>query len=145
MAITPAATTKDLRMVYRDSAHIVGGKATANTTIYAGTLVNRTSSTGLLVDGGDTASTTFAGVSRTHIIAVNDGATPIVELFQSGDFLFKLNSGTIDEGDVGTEVEVADNNSFDVAGATSNHVKCGKIVEFADSTHAYIRIDGYAF
>ncbi len=148
MAITAAPVTADQHIVCRNVVHRVGAKATDNTTLYSGTLKCRTVSSGLIVEATDVAAgtATFAGVGVTHVSAVNDGTTPVVELLQSGDFLLKVNTSTVTDAGVSGFVEVylADNNSVDVAGQTVADNPCGYIVEFVDASHAWVRIDGFA-
>ena len=150
MAITAApltnTTAKGMKRRVRDSvSRLTPAKATAATLIHKNSLVMRTTSTGLCLPGADTASCTFAGVIDEACVASTDGTTPPINLRQMGDFIFKMNTSTATEASCGTEVELADDNSVDVAGQTSNHVKCGKICEFIDSTHVRVRIDGYAY
>ena len=143
MAITAAPLTKDLRKVWRDAVHMVSKKAKANTTVYAGSLVNCVTSTGLIQPASDSASQWFAGVNTTHVTAVGGTDTPTCEVLQSGDFLFSINGSTIAQSDEGLAVFVADDNSVAKTADTSHTLACGYIVEYVDSTHAYIRIDGF--
>jgi len=143
MAVTAVPLTADRDMTYRGAMHYTGAKAKANTAIFAGSLVSRDAS-GYICPATDATGYTFAGICRTHVNAVNDGTHPTVELIQDGDHLLPFNSSTITEGSASVACYVADDNSVDVAGETANDLQCGVLVEYVDSTHGFVRIDGYA-
>jgi hypothetical protein len=134
------ALSADRRIQARNPGSLTPAKVTASHTIYGGSLVERTTATGLVHPAADTASSTFAGVAREQVVG-NSAGTSIVELYQSGDFEFGIAATT--EADVGSEVYTAD--ADNAVATTGTTYKCGRIVEFLSTTSVMVRIDGYAF
>lgn len=116
----------------------------ANAKGHVGTLQMRNSS-GYAVTGADTASCKFAGIVREAADNTGgaDGAKT-VKVYRTGEFKLP-GSGTIARSDIGSEVEIKDNQTIALAAGTTNHVKCGKLIDIASDGELWFRIDGYAF
>lgn len=111
----------------------------AATTIYGGTLLNRLTADGKVQPGGDTASTTFGGVACERALA----AATTVNIFTRGEFEFKFGAGSLTAASIGAEVCVNGEDTVDLAGTTTNDVKCGVIRAVTSATTCRVAIDGY--
>lgn len=134
------ALSADRYIQARNPGSLTPAKVTASATIYGGSLVERTTSTGLCLAAADTASSTFAGVARERVVG-NSSGTSKIELYQSGDFEFTI--AAVTEANVGSAVYAYDtDNEVSLTGTTYT---VGKIVEYLSTTSCMVRIDGYAF
>jgi hypothetical protein len=132
------ALTND-REALRSDGKIAVSVPKAATVIYGGSLTNRLSSDGKIQPGGDTASTTFGGVAVRRAAS---GASH-VETYRTGEFLFTFGAGSATDALIGTEVCVNGEDTVDVAGTTTNDVKCGIIAAVPSATTVRVVIDGY--
>jgi len=132
------ALSADRYIQARNPGSLTPAKVTASATIYGGSLVERTTSSGLVQEAANTGSTTFAGVARERVVG-NSSGTSKVELYQSGDFEFGI--AAITEADVGSVVHCTAGGTVALAG----NIDCGRIVEYLSTTSCMVRIDGYAF
>lgn len=111
----------------------------ATTTIYGGSLCNRLTADGKVQPGGDTASTTFAGVAVRRAVS---GASS-VETYRTGEFEFTYGAGGATAALIGSEVCVNGEDTVDLAAVTTNDVKCGVIASVPSATKVRVVIDGY--
>lgn len=122
-----------------DNGVVTSSPKKASTAIYGGALLNRLTADGKVQPGGDTASTTFGGV------AVRDAAAAdtVVDIYTKGEFEFTFGAGSLGAASIGTEVCITDESTVDVAGTTTNDVKCGIIRAVVSATKCRVAIDGY--
>jgi hypothetical protein len=120
---------------------VTADKAAANTTIYLGSLVGRDDDTGLCLPATDDADAgDLAGVALSHVTADGLSDTPKVVIAQGGDYLFDT-SDTFSQALIGTARYVSDDHTTKASG----NVQCGVAVPpFVDTSHCFVRIDGYA-
>lgn len=117
----------------------------ASAVIYGGSLVSALS--GYAVPGADTASHVFRGVAvaRADNSSGSNGDIE-VEVMQTGVFRFAGAAGaSFVQGDVGTAVTIADDQTVSKASQTTHDIACGKIVKLESATDVWVRIDGYAY
>ena len=106
--------------------------------IYKGALVN-VNAAGFLIAAGDTASETCVGVADENVD--NSGGS-------AGDLFCKVISGraflitatSLIDADVGTLAMVVDDDTVEVAAATSNDVTVGTIIELVSATSVWVFI-----
>ena len=132
------ALTNDREARYSDGG-VMDNLKKAATVIYGGSLVNRLSSDGKVQPGGDTASTTFGGVAVRRALA----ADTHVDTYTRGEFLFTFGAGSLTAASIGSEVCITDESTVDVAGTTTNDIKCGIIRSVPSATTCRVAIDGY--
>jgi hypothetical protein len=132
------ALTND-REAKRSAGDVAYSTPKANTVIYGGALCNRLTADGKVQPGGDTASTTFAGVSVARALS---GAS-VVTTYRKGEFEFTYGAGSATIALIGSEVCVNGEDTVDLAAVTTNDVKCGIIAAVPSSTKVRVVIDGY--
>lgn len=110
---------------------------------YTGTLVITTAGYGFT--GADTASSEFGGV-LVEPVAVGDLTARVR---RKGVYAFDMTGGSA-ASDLGKEVEVKTNSEVGLAGDTTNHVKCGRIIGWdtvdgiwTSGAKCLVCIDGY--
>jgi len=109
-------------------------------TMYAGAL-SAFNADGYLVPGSDTAGLVFAGVSLDYGDN-SDGVDGDVSVRVRRKGVYKMTiSGTITQANVGNKVFLVDDQTVGLAATTTNDIFCGVIVEYIDSTHAYVDIE----
>lgn len=108
--------------------------------IYAGALAAYNAG-GYLVPGSDTAALVFAGVSLDYAnnSAGADGAVS-ARVRRKGVYKMAF-SGSISQANVGNKVFLVDDQTVGLAATTTNDIFCGVIVEYIDSTYAYVDIE----
>lgn len=113
-------------------------KVGANKHIYAGSLVQIITATGLAEPADAIASGVFAGVALAGVNnnPGNAGAKSC-RVGRKGTFLFAKTSAV--QADVGKECYSVDDQTVAVSGTT----KVGKIVGLEDSGHVWVAIDNY--
>lgn len=105
-----------------------------STEIFAGSLVC-VNSGGYAVPAADTAGYRFVGVALEHVNNTGSSGAKTVRVRRTGAFEFDATS--ISQGDVGSDMYVVDDETFDESGV---HVKCGKLVEYVSATKGWIEI-----
>lgn len=136
------ALSADYKNKRSGSIDLAGAHVKASTTVYGGSLVNRLTATGLIQPASDVASVTFAGVSMERV-AGNAAGTSTITLARTGVFEFAYSAGDATEAVCGSEVEIKDDCTVQLAATSTNHVKCGIIEEFVSASKVRVRIDGY--
>ncbi|MFA5801537.1 MAG: hypothetical protein WC911_03580 [Thermoleophilia bacterium] len=113
-------------------------------TIYKGALVMN-DATGYAVEGADTASCIFLGVSREAktIAATETDGTTKIRTERRGLHRFAFGAGNAAVTSVGTVVCITDDNTVNVALTTTNDIPCGKIAIVESATVVWIDIEGY--
>lgn len=133
-----AALTDDKKTEYRVGEEVAvpiddGDK------IYAGAFVCANAG-GYGVPGADTAGLTFVGVAREGGDNTN-GADGAVSVIVRRKGVFKMTfASAITQAAVGANACIVDDQTVDLAAATTNDIVAGKIVEFIDSTHAWVEL-----
>ncbi len=109
----------------------------ASTKLYAGGLVAYNPG-GYLAVGADTANFLFAGVAVEQVDN-SSGADGDLDcnIWRGGVFLMTL-ATVIAQSNVGDMVCLVDDEKVDLAGDTDNDVVVGMIVEYVDTTHAWV-------
>lgn len=132
----PLTATREAK---RSDSNLCSSPKKAATAIYGGALLNRLTSDGKVQPGGDTASTTFGGVAVRDAAA----AATVVDIHRTGIFEFTFGAGSLGAASIGAEVCITDESTVDVAGTTTNDIKCGIIAEVVSATKCRVCIDGY--
>jgi hypothetical protein len=132
-----SALTRDRATPYREGIEVEYSVA-ANTKIYAGALVC-VNTAGYAVPAADTAGFRFAGVAMEQVdnSAGSDGGQT-VRLRRAG--VFEFDAVSIAPAMVGTEMQAADDHTFDDNAGTTNHVKVGQLVKYVSATKGWIDI-----
>lgn len=133
------ALTED-REAKRSDAKLAVSTAKAATALFGGSLCNRLTADGKVQPGADTASTTFGGVVKAFHAAAS---TAKVESYRTGEFEFTFGAGSATDALIGSEVCINGEDTVDVAGTTTNDIKCGIIAAVPSSTKVRVVIDGY--
>lgn len=118
----------------------------ASETIEKGTFVIITA--GYLVDGGDVASSVFAGVAKETVTGGATDGAEMCEVAKRGIFAFAAASSAAT--DLGKEVYIADNQTYVVAAPGTGDIKCGRVVgwdtsdgKWVSGAKALIKIDAF--
>lgn len=133
------ALTADTKREYREGVDLSIPVSTLDK-IYAGALVC-VGADGYAVPGADTAGLIFEGVAREQADNSSglDGAVNVVVRRRG---LFKMEfAHTISIANVGDNVFLADDEKVDVTANVTNHIFCGVIAEYIDTTHAWVDIE----
>lgn len=118
-------------------------KMKASTTIYKGAIV-MTDTNGLAVPGADTAAFSTVGIATNQQVSDASNAQYIV--VECGyEFLLDVGAG-ITQADVGFKCTAVDDSSVSDAGATTNDIVVGTVVEYLDETQdkAWVYVEGLA-
>ena len=128
----------DAKLEYKDGVEVDLPLA-ASVTIFTGAFT-ALNADGYLNPGADTAGFIFAGVSREH--AEGGSAAGDVSALVRRKGLVKATIGsTITRANVGDKVYLVSDDTLDLAANTTNDILAGIIVEFIDSTHAWVDIE----
>ena len=100
---------------------------------------------GYATNGADTASFLFAGVSYEQVDnSAGSAGDKEIRVEKTGEHLFAYNGTDAAQAILGKEVYIVDNQTVDDdAGATTNDIKCGTVVEIVSGSQVRIRIDNY--
>lgn len=133
-----AALTDDKKTEYRVGEEIAVPVDDGDI-IYAGALVC-VNAGGYAVPASDTSGLKFVGVARERAdnSAGADGAISVL-VRRKGVFKMALGSA-ITQASLGADVCAVDDQTVDLASATTNDIVVGKIVEIIDSTHAWVEL-----
>ena len=135
-----ADTTSDLRLTYRGIPTLRSFTVAAANTIPVGAFVTLNSS-GLAINGGDDASTIFAGVSfgKAH---TGGQATAGETIVVATDFevLCTLGTGGGAAANLGLDMNVIDNQTLDDDAAATNDVKAGILTEIVTTTSGWVKL-----
>lgn len=113
--------------------------AMAAVKINKGALVSVTSATGFVSAAADTASTVFVGVAYETVDNTGGSAgAKSIRVQKTG--IFRYNSASAAQTDVGKAVNIVDDNTAKTA-ATTNSIVCGVCAAYIDATHIDVRID----
>lgn len=136
------AALQEDRYSWRREGQVLRISVKAETTIYKGALVCRSS--GYAVPAADTSGLRFAGVAMEHADnSAGANGDVMVRVWQTGIFpVYKDNAAA---ADCGTVACVVDDQTVAAAATTTNDVECGRIVRVLDSDEVEIKIDGYAY
>ena len=111
---------------------------------YQGELVSFAAATGLLAKAGDNAGDRVAGivVEEKDNTGVAAGADPEsrVLIQREGEAEFVYGPGGATQANVGDEVVASDSQTVTTAGAATNDVVVGTIVEVVDATHVRVQL-----
>lgn len=134
-----AALTDDKKTEYRLGEEIAVPVDDGDV-IYAGALVC-VNADGYAVPGSDTAGLRFVGVARER--ADNrEGADGAVSVIVRRKGLFKMTlASAVTQASLGANVCIVDDQTVDLAAATTNDIVAGKIVELIDTTHAWVELN----
>ena len=120
--MTATTTARDAN---RSEGRLVANEIAASTTLYKGTLLCENTA-GYIVNGVDTASYKFAGVStESQNNSAGDAGDLKVVIDTDGVFIFKFN-GTPAITDMWDTAYILDNQT--VGNTSTNGIKCGRIV-----------------
>jgi hypothetical protein len=124
------------RETARKDAGLKSYPVAGSTTIYKGGMVC-IDADGYAIPAADTAGLKFAGVAyeQADNASGSDGDED-VRVFDEG--YFKLAASSIAQTQVGDEMYVVDDQTFDET--TSNSVSCGKLVEYVSATEGWLDI-----
>jgi hypothetical protein len=141
------AVTADRRVII-ENGNILGlGECPMIATtgvVYGGAMVIA-NATGNCTNATDAASSRFVGVAREGATNTGVAGAVIAKLYTSGDFLFNINSTTLDATDIGKTVFIFDNDTVtDAAGAT-NDVPVGTLIRLPSATTCIVRIQTPGF
>lgn len=123
-----SAVTTDVSLIQRNPEFKIEWNAPmkASTQLWTGTICMLNSS-GYVITGADTASSTFAGIGKeTKLSSTGDGSSNIL-LFRAGVFWFRHTGLTV--ADAGAQACISDNQTVTNAATATNDVKCGQILE----------------
>jgi hypothetical protein len=108
--------------------------------IYTGALV-AVNAAGYALPGADTAGLIFQGISIEQVDnSLGLSGAKDVTLHRRGCHLLEF-ATAITIANIGDNVFLAGDDTVDVAGNVTNHIFCGCIAEYVDSTHAYVDIE----
>lgn len=134
-----SALTEDKQIELQDGAELDYPVA-ASTKIYGGALV-AVNAGGYALPGSDTSGLIFQGIAMSQQDN-SSGANGDKRIVLKRKGLIKVVMGTaITQANVGDSVCLDDDQTVDLAANTTNDIPCGKIVQFIDTTHAWIDIE----
>jgi hypothetical protein len=107
--------------------------------IFKGTLVNR-DALGNALPAADTAAFELYGVATENVVAATGDAAGanVVKVWTRGNFEFE-HSG-LDQGDVGAEAFVVDDQTVALAATTTNDVFVGRIIDVPDASTVVVAL-----
>lgn len=130
--------TADVELPSRGSPGIGLALSVGVDIIYKGALVN-VNAAGFLIAAGDTASETCVGIADENVDNSGGSAGDLVCKVLSGR-AFLITATSLLQTDVGTLAMVVDDDTVEVAAATSNDVEIGYIIEFVSVTSVWVYI-----
>ncbi len=133
-----AALTQDTERIEKQGKEIPA-KVAASTHMFLGAWACWNAA-GYLVPGADTAGLFFAGVSLENLNNTGAAGDATCKVKRKGVHLATFAS-TITIANIGDKAYLVDDNTLDLAAATTNDICAGTIVEFVDSTHAWVDIE----
>ena len=134
------ALTADKELEMKDPGGIIRLKMGASKTIYKGSMVSITKSTGLAMASADTSADIFAGIAVEGNVSAATG-TYYVKVYTSG--VFRLVGSSLEEADIGQSLTVSDDLTV-TDSASTNDIPVGILVEMVSATDAWVLIRPFA-
>jgi hypothetical protein len=135
-----AALTADKELEMKNPGGVIRMKMGASKTIYKGSMVSITKSTGLAMASADTASDIFAGIAVEGNVSAATG-TYYVKVYTEG--VFRLVGSSLEEADIGQGLTVSDDQTV-TDSASTNDIPVGILVEMVSASDAWVLIRPFA-
>ena len=135
-----AALAADKELEMKDPGGVIRLKMGASKTIYKGSMVSITKSTGLAMASADTASDIFAGIAVEGNVSAATG-TYYIKVYTEG--AFRLVGSSLEEADIGQGLTVSDDQTV-TDSASTNDIPVGILVEMVSATDAWVLIRPFA-
>jgi hypothetical protein len=135
-----AALTADKELEMKNPGGVIRLKMGASKTIYKGSMVSITKSTGLAMASADTAADIFAGIAVEGNVSAATG-TYYIKVYTEG--AFRLVGSSLEEADIGQGLTVSDDQTV-TDSASTNDIPVGILVEMVSATDAWVLIRPFA-
>lgn len=135
-----AALTADKELEMKNPGGVIRLKMGASKTIYKGSMVSITKSTGLAMASADTASDIFAGIAVEGNVSAATG-TYYIKVYTEG--AFRLVGSSLEEADIGQGLTVSDDQTVTDSASTYD-IPVGILVEMVSATDAWVLIRPFA-